>query len=686
MPPKAKSTSTKSAKLAKPAEPAKAGKPAKPAKPVTPPKPAKPAAGPRAPRSAAPPRKASAADAAVSAAHGAHQKEPVRPGPSNASNASSSSNYSNSSTSANASTASDPWHDMLAAATDPHYWISRVSNMMHGATMADSLNKVRGQVEPLAQAHVDPAVLMSMQQDYQKQLGEIWMRHVERKPSGGRSDKRFNGPAWQGPHAYIAELYELNAAYMQRLADEVAADDKLRARIKFAVQQWVDAMAPTNFLATNPEAQQKLIATRGESLMAGIANMLSDAQKGRISQTDESVFEVGRNVATSAGAVVYQNEIFQLLQYSPLTPTVYERPILLVPPCINKYYILDLQPENSLVRHAVEQGHTVFLVSWRNPGVEQAHLTWDDYIEHGIIRAIDVAREIAGLDRINVLGFCVGGTMLATGLAVLAARGIHPAESLTLLTTLLDFSDSGVLDVFIDEASVALRERTIGGAVIDGAARGPCGLMPARDLATSFSFLRPNDLVWNYVVNNYLMGEAPPAFDLLYWNADSTNLPGPYFVWYLRNTYLENNLCVPGKLRVCGEPVDFGAIEAPAFIYGSREDHIVPWKSAYASTQLLKGPRRFVLGASGHIAGVINPPAKRKRNYWTYDPMRGRFPESADTWFNAAVERPGSWWPEWTQWLQGHAGKHVPVTAEPGNARYRVIEPAPGSYVRVRAM
>jgi polyhydroxyalkanoate synthase len=320
--------------------------------------------------------------------------------------------------------------------------------------------------------------------------------------------------------------------------------------------------------------------------------------------------------------------------------------------------------------------------------MEQAALTWDDYIEEGVIRAIDVVREIAKQATIDVLGFCVGGTMVATALAVCAAKrkgdDAQPARSLTLLTTLLDFSDTGILDVFVDEASVRQREATIGGCVVEGI-KGAIGLMPARELATSFSFLRPNELVWNYVVSSYLKGEAPPPFDLLYWNADSTNLPGPFFAWYLRNTYLENRLMVPGATTVCGVPVDLGKIASPVFIYGSRDDHIVPWPAAYASTQLLKGPARFVLGASGHIAGVINPPAKKKRSHWTFQPPRGRFPVDPDAWFAKAKEVPGSWWTEWHDWLATHAGKKVKARSTYGNTKYKPIEPAPGRYVAVRA-
>jgi polyhydroxyalkanoate synthase len=535
----------------------------------------------------------------------------------------------------------------------------------------------------LAQVRLDPAKVLELQNDYTRGWSALWSAWSSGK-QGKVVDRRFGTAAWTGPHAFFADFYLLNARFVRGLADAVDADEKTRAKIRFAVQQWVDAMAPSNFLALNPDALQKLVETRGESLRNGLSLFVADALKGRISMTDESAFEIGRNVATSAGQVVFENELIQLIQYQPLTDEVFEKPLLIVPPCINKFYILDLQPDNSLVRNAVVEGHTTFLVSWRNPTIEQAAATWDDYIEDGVIRAIEVVREIGRQKTIDVLGFCVGGTMLTTALATVAARekGIdaQPAASLTLLTTLLDFSDTGILDVFVDEASVKQREATVGG--LDGKAPG---LMPARDLATSFSFLRPNDLVWNYVVSNYLKGEAPPPFDLLYWNADSTNLPGPFFTWYLRNTYLENRLMVPGATEVGGVPVDLGRIAAPVFLYGSRDDHIVPWPAAYASTRLLKGPKTFVLGASGHIAGVVNPPAKKKRSHWTYAPPRGRFPADAEAWFAKATEVPGSWWTEWHGWLARFAGKKVAAPKTFGNAKYRPIEPAPGRYVAVRA-
>jgi polyhydroxyalkanoate synthase len=525
-------------------------------------------------------------------------------------------------------------------------------------------------------ASIEPEVMSKLQNDYMQQVATLWQDVLAAKPPA-IADRRFAAPEWQSNslYAFNAAVYLLNARFLMAMANAVKATPKAKQKIRFAVQQIVDAMSPANFLVTNPEAQQKIIETKGESLTKGIAHMLADMQKGQISQTDETAFEVGKNVANTEGAVVFENALFQLLQYKPLTKTVYERPLLMVPPCINKYYILDLQPENSLVRHAVEQGHTVFLVSWRNPDASMGKVTWDEYIQDGVMKSIEVVQEISGNDQINALGFCVGGTLLSTALALLYGRGEKPVASLTLLTTLLDFSDPGVIEVFIDEAQVSLREQTIGQG----------GLMPGRDFTSAFSSLRPNDLVWNYVKANYLKGEEPPPFDLLYWNADSTNLPGPMFCFYLRNMYLENKLKDPGKVTVAGEKVELSKIDTPTFIYGSREDHIVPWTAGYASIGLLnpkkRARNRFVLGASGHIAGVINPPAKKKRSYWTNNEV----PATPDAWMKGAQEHPGSWWPEWIAFLQEYAGKQINAPRKLGNAEYKPIEPAPGRYVKVKA-
>ena len=455
------------------------------------------------------------------------------------------------------------------------------------------------------------------------------------------------------------------------------ADDRANlGRLK--VSQGSRWDSPSNYLALNPEAQRLALESKGESIAQGMQHLLHDLQQGHVSQTDESMFEVGRNVATTEGAVVFENELFQLIEYKPSTDQVHERPMLFVPPCINKYYILDLQPDNSLIRYTVAQGHRLFVVSWRNADESMSGVTWDQYIEDAAIKAIRVVQDISGARQINTLGFCVGGTILATALSVLAARGEQPAASMTLLTTFLDFSETGVLDLFIDEPMVQMREMTLG---LESPTGG--GLLKGKELASTFSFLRPNDLVWNYVVGNYLKGETPPAFDLLYWNSDSTNLPGPMYCWYLRNTYLENNLVKPGHATVCGVPVDLGAIEAPAYIYASREDHIVPWEGAYRNTQVLKGKRRFVMGASGHIAGVINPPAKNKRSHWIG--KTSALPATAGAWLDKAVEHPGSWWTDWSEWLAPLSGKRIAAPKTPGNRQYKAIEPAPGRYVKQKA-
>ncbi|MES2886777.1 MAG: class I poly(R)-hydroxyalkanoic acid synthase [Pseudomonadota bacterium] len=533
--------------------------------------------------------------------------------------------------------------------------------------------------------------LSELQAQYVAQASTLWNETLQRlKPGEGPDappplpppvieDRRFAAKDWvlNPMSAFVAQLYLLNARTLTQMADQLQGDEKARQRIRFAIQQWVDATSPSNYLALNPEAQRLALETKGESLAQGLRQLLNDMRQGHVSQTDESVFEVGRNVATSEGAVVYENHLFQLLEYKALTPKVHERPLLFVPPCINKYYILDLQPENSLIRHAVLEGHRVFVISWRNADESLAQATWDDYVEDAVIKAMGVVCEISGQATLNTLGFCVGGTLLSTALAVLAARGEHPAESMTLLTTFLDFSNTGVMDLFVDESLVKLREAAIGPNHPGG------GLLKGQELASTFSFLRPNDLVWNYVVGNYLKGQPPPAFDLLYWNSDSTNLPGPMYCWYLRNTYLENNLITPNKATVCGEPVDLRKIKVPVYVYASREDHIVPWESAYRTVHVLPGKKRFVLGASGHIAGVINPPAKKKRSHWT-GPAQP-WPAEAAGWLEKSTEQPGSWWTDWSRWLTPHAGKSVAAPKAYGNRQYPPIEPAPGRYVRQKA-
>jgi polyhydroxyalkanoate synthase subunit PhaC len=523
--------------------------------------------------------------------------------------------------------------------------------------------------------------LQALQKKYMQEFIELFNKGDV--VSIATNDRRFSNPAWSHNPlaAFSAAAHLLIGRTMMGLAEAVEADPKTSLRIRFAVEQWMAATAPSNFLAFNAEAQKKAIDTHGESIAKSIKNLVHDLKQGHVSMTDESLFEVGKNVATTEGAVVFENELFQLLEYKPLTPKVFEKPFLLVPPCINKYYILDLQPDNSLIRYAVAQGHRTFVISWRNPDTSLAQKTWDDYIEDAVIKAIRVTCEIGGSPTINALGFCVGGTLLGTALAVLAARGQAakgPAKSLpvasaTFLTTFLDFSNTGILDIFIDEKSVKDREQELGNG----------GLMKGKDLSNTFCFLRPNDLVWNYVVGNYLKGETPPPFDLLYWNSDATNLPGPFYAWYLRNTYHENNLMKPGKATVCGKKIDLRKVDIPVYLYGSREDHIVPIVGAYASTHVLPGKKRFVMGASGHIAGVINPPTKNKRSHWIR--ADNKLPKSFDAWMENAQEHPGSWWTDWAQWLAGHAGKQITAPKTYGKGKYKATLPAPGTYVKARA-
>jgi polyhydroxyalkanoate synthase len=488
-------------------------------------------------------------------------------------------------------------------------------------------------------------------------------------------DRRFAGREWrENPYYnYLRQSYLLAAKYIEEVVDGAPMDAQAKERARFAARQWIDAMCPVNFAATNPAALKAAIDSQGETLTRGMANMLADASKGRISQTDETAFELGRNIATTPGDVVYENDLIQLIQYSPRTAEVAKRPLVMIPPCINKYYILDLQPENSLVGYAVDSGHTVFMVSWRNVEAEQGYFGWDDYLELGVFAPLRIAREITKADKVNALGFCVGGTLLGAGLAVMAAKDEDIVESVTFLAAMLDFAETGQIGLFVDETSVAAREATIGNG----------GILPGSDLAFVFSSLRANDLIWPYVVNNYLLGGRPAAFDLLYWNADSTNLPGPMYCYYLRNTYLENKLRIPNALTNCGVPVDLGKVKLPMFGLATREDHIVPWRSAYRTLNLLGGDdKTFVLGASGHIAGVVNPASKNRRSHWIGAP----YPKDAHAWLDQATEHKGSWWPRWMKWLDTHGGGKRKAPKSAGSVKHKPIEAAPGRYVRHRVV
>lgn len=571
-------------------------------------------------------------------------------------------------------------------------FVPAMQNFVHaGQALAqnflDFLNAqtlLRQPTEDVASAALSPDVQLfnGLQKKYFEQQTQLWNSMLAHRPgepgiqvaANAPGDRRFASPDWQMSPVfdYLRQAYLINADFIRELVETlIVEDDKTKNRVRFLARQYIDALSPANFAATNPDFIRCAVETQGRSITEGINNLIGDFRKGRITMTDESAFEIGGNLATTEGAVVYENEVMQLIQYAPLTPKVGVRPLLIVPPCINKFYILDLQPENSFVRYAVAQGHTVFLISWRNVKNEQGHLRWDDYLQQGPISAMAVAREICKVKQVNALGFCVGGTILASALAVLAARGEECVASLTLLTTLLDFSDTGEIGLFVDENTLAAREAAIG----DG------GIMKGSELAAVFSSLRANDLIWNYVANNYLKGTKPQAFDLLYWNSDSTNLTGPFACWYMRNLYHDNSLCVPGKLTMCGVPVDLQRVNMPSYVLATREDHIVPWQTAYTSAALLGGERRFVLGASGHIAGVVNPASKNKRSFWT-STESSEWRSDTNAWLEEAQEQQGSWWIDWSAWLKQYADGECAARNVLGNAKYTPIEAAPGRYVK----
>ena len=551
----------------------------------------------------------------------------------------------------------------------------------------DSSELVKSLAASMAQT---PQRWLDIQNRYYEKHLELWKRFASAEPDASApqvveaapGDRRFRAPEWQQPYfSFIAQAYLLNAQWLIELVENAQLEPHAKKKLAFAARQYVDAISPANFPWSNPEALKLAAETGGDSVSRGLRNLAADIERGLVSMTDETAFEVGRNLAVTPGSVVFENDFMQLIQYRAATETVYGRPLVMVPPCINKYYILDLQPDNSFVRYAVGEGHTVFMVSWRNMPDSMGKATWDDYLEHGVMKALDAARDIAASDKVNALGFCVGGTLLGSALAVRRQKEMDSARksdgaqgadervaSLTLLATMLDFEDTGELSVFIDDAYVLKRELDF--------AQG--GLLPGRELAVTFASLRANDLIWQYVVNNYLKGRTPDPFDLLYWNSDSTNLPGVMYAYYIRNMYLENNLRVPGKLEMCGVPVDLRRIDTPAYVLATREDHIVPWKTAYASARLLRGKLEFVLAASGHIAGVINPASRNRRSYW----LDGKPLKDPERWLKRAQSHSGSWWSHWSAWLAEHGGERLPAPATTGNERYREIEPAPGRYVK----
>jgi polyhydroxyalkanoate synthase len=491
-------------------------------------------------------------------------------------------------------------------------------------------------------------------------------------------DKRFRHEDWQQSflHDYIKQSYLITARHLHHaLANVEGLDDKTAKKVDFYTRQYIDALSPSNFVFTNPQVLRETVASGGQNLVKGLSNLLEDLARGngaqvRVKMTDTDAFRLGENIAVTPGKVVFQNALFQLIQYEPRTEKVYARPLLIIPPWINKFYILDLREENSFIRWAVDQGHTVFVISWVNPDERLAHKSFDDYLVEGALAALKAVERATGSPDANVIGYCLGGTLLACTLAWLAAKNERRIASATFFVSMIDFEEPGELEVFIDEAQLdALETRMKQRGYLEGA-----------EMATTFNMLRANDLIWSFVVNNYLLGRDPFPFDLLYWNSDSTRMPAAMHSYYLRNMYLKNLLREPGKLSLAGVPIDVRRIEVPAYFISTIEDHIAPWKSTYAGARLLQGPVRFVLGGSGHIAGIINPPRANKYCYWTNEAR----PESADEWLKGATQHAGSWWTDWATWIAGRSGGKTPARI-PGKGALKAIEDAPGSYVRMRA-
>jgi polyhydroxyalkanoate synthase len=531
----------------------------------------------------------------------------------------------------------------------------------------------------------DPGRLVEAQLRLWRDQAELWQNTLQRMHGTAseplvepdRGDRRFKDEAWSEDLLFdhIKQSYLLSARWLRALVQDVPGlDPKDQEKVDFYTRQFISAVAPSNFILTNPTVLRKAKETGGQNLLDGLERLLTDLERGKgrlqISMADETAFEVGKNVATSPGKVVYQNELMQLIQYAPSTAQVYQRPFLIVPPWINKFYILDLQPRNSFIKWCVDQGHTTFVVSWVNPRADLAHKDFEDYMLEGPLAALDAIEQATGASEANILGFCIGGILTAGALAYLAAKGDQRIKSATFLASLFDFKDVGEVAVFIDEEQLAQMQKHIADK----------GYLEGHHMADMFNMMRENDLIWSFVVNNYLLGREPPPFDLLYWNSDATRLPATMLLFYLRKVYQQNLLMRPGGLSLAGVPIDLSRVRTPTYIVATREDHIAPWRSCYPGTQVFAGPRRFVLGASGHIAGIVNPPAANKYAYWT----NAKLPKDPDAWLAGATQHPGSWWSDWGPWLARRAGSKVPAR-QPGDGKLRPIEDAPGSYVKVRA-
>ncbi len=528
-------------------------------------------------------------------------------------------------------------------------------------------------------AAANPAKLFEAQAALWQDSVKLWSAflsgHPEQGPAAETKDKRFASPAWRENPAFefMRQSYLLSA---QHILESVGAleglDERSRSKAQFLTKQFVDAMSPSNFALTNPDVINATRESHGENLIKGLENLLQDLEKGRMRMVDESAFEVGRNVAVTPGKVVFENRMFQLIQYAPATDEVYEPPLVIFPPWINKFYILDLTAEKSFIRWAVEQGLTVFVVSWANPDEQHADVTRDCYVKEGLLTAVDKALEATGARSVHAIGYCVAGTALAATLAYLATKGeAAKVETATFFTTQVDFSEAGELNLFVDEDQLANIE----------ALSKKKGYLDGRYMATTFNLLRSNDLIWNYVVNNYMLGKDYLPFDLLYWNSDATNVPCTWHSAYLRDLYRDNKLVQPGGISIDGVPIDLGKVETPVYIQAGKEDHIAPAKSVYKLVHQFKGPLRFVLAGSGHIAGVVNPPSAGKYQHWVIDTDSP--PPTLDEFLATAREVKGSWWPDWIAWLSARSGKKVPARV-PGEGKLKAIEDAPGRYVKVR--
>ncbi|MFZ5781334.1 MAG: PHA/PHB synthase family protein [Pseudomonadota bacterium] len=557
-----------------------------------------------------------------------------------------------------------------------------------GPKPADPLNLTHTFLDFTAKMLADPNKLLQAQMELWGEYMKLWQvtaqrmmgQKVEPLAEPAKGDKRFNDPAWKDEVVfdYLKQSYLLTARWLQHTVKEVeGVDDKTAQKVDFYTRQFIDAMSPSNFALTNPQVVKATVDSKGENLLKGLQNLLTDIERGKgqlaIRQTDMEAFKVGGNVATTPGKVIYQNDIMQLLQYAPATEEVHAVPLLIVPPWINKFYILDLKPENSFIKWATEQGYTVFVVSWVNPDERLARFTFEDYMKLGPLAALDAIEKAIGQREVSAIGYCIGGTLMAATLAYMAARNDHRIVACTFFTAQVDFAEPGELGVFIDEDQLA--------AVEDMMSRK--GYLEGREMATTFNMLRANDLIWSFVVNNYLLGKDPFPFDLLFWNADATRMPAAMHSYYLRNMYQKNLLSQPGGLTIDNVPIDLRKITTPIYLQAGKEDHIAPAKSVYKATQLYSGPVRFMLAGSGHIAGVVNPPRNRKYQHWLNETEKN--PPTLEEWRAGAVEHPGSWWHDWDKWLSAKSGPKVPARV-PGAGGLPAIEDAPGSYVKVRTV